>query len=175
MTQLHELAEKGKWHELVRLSGQHLTAGDKPVDFFIDAMYLLQSALLGEEFDISPEQANALRSELGKLFRHAAPKYKSDPEFLFYLGYAIAECDWCFELEGVEEGHRMLELAHTLDPDNLLYAWGYSFSTGQPDSETLSFRLSNDDSLLREIQAKGFAGGCLAETIRDLPEYLAVS
>ncbi len=171
MENLQTLIDLGNWQRLEELLDANFATNQGDDFFYIECIYLLQSSLLNGT-SLPTTEFERVHRLLKKVFEKSYVRFGDNPNYLFFVGYFIALCDWCFGLDGLSLSHEMLRRAKDLDSMNPLFRWGYSFSTEQSDAKKLSLELSQNESVLISIASKGLAGQYIADTIREMPYYL---
>ena len=170
---LNQHVTKRDWSGLERFFHDELAEASAGAYLFIEAIYLLETVIL-ESPPISKTEFERVHPLLQRVFGESLKRFRNDPEYLFYTGYFIALCDWCFGLDGLELSHEMLRRATELEPENALYRWGYSFSTSKEDSMVLSKQLNEDASLLEATSSKGEAGRFIVDAVKNAPYFLSL-
>gem|GEM_PF-3945349 len=173
METLRILIEKGQWHEIDSILKKMFVDQTDSAPF-TEAIYLLHTTLLNPSTNFPDDGFEKVRQILTKLFEKSSPKFLNDPCYLFFVGYLITLCDWCFGLDDVTLGIDMLRRASELEPSSLLFRWGYSFSTSQADSEFLSREISKDQEVISFLASYGDAGKYIEEQIRNLPYFFSL-
>ena len=135
------------------------------LDFVVDGQYTR------EEHDYAADKIINLYNKGDKLFANT-------PEFLFFAGIMIYIGEWYFGMNDVENGATMLKKAMTIEPQNVLYRWGYYSRIDQRPQKNTDLKLSlckelfNQKSTLKWLKNKGLLGeyviGTLEDNYRDL-------
>jgi hypothetical protein len=173
MERVRQLVRSRAWNELENLLEGMVFDNSSPY-MAIETIYLLYNAL-STEWDVTPnEEFSKNRALLIRLFNKSSRAFSQDPAYLFFVGSFICLCDWCFDLDDTARGIEMLRRAAELKPGNLLFKWGYSFSASKPDSESLSRKIVEDQSVFDYLSSWGEAGTFIADEIRNLPYFLSL-
>ncbi|MDR0559364.1 MAG: hypothetical protein LBG92_04295 [Prevotellaceae bacterium] len=141
----------------------------KDLDDYLQIIFQILDFLVEEEY--SKEEHNFYIELLKKYFSESYFKFANNPEFLFYIGFIASTGEWYFNIEW-KEIESMLKKAACLEPDNLLYRWGYISIPDQRievNSEMkylLSKRIIENDLLTSRIKKKGVLGEYLLEFIQ---------
>ena len=173
METLQELINTRGWQQLKELLEEKLAGNEGDNFYFIEGLFLIQQSLLNDA-SLLRHEFDQLHTLLKSVFERSYERFRDDPSYLFFVGYFITLCDWCFGQNGFSLSYAMLERATNLDPENLLFRWGYAFSTGQADARKLSAEIAQSNSVRDFLISRGSAGEFIAEQIRNLPYFLTL-
>jgi hypothetical protein len=164
---LDDLVQKRRWKELGTFVADALNQNRASDDIAIEAIYLLLNVLLYGEWE-SQEEAGEIERTLRELFTKSYAKFHNNAQYLFFVGYFIALAEWAFGQEDLKLSHAMLKKAAELEPGNLLYKWGYRFSSGDPTAGQLTEKLYLNSEVIASLASKGDAGKYIAEAIESV-------
>lgn len=105
---------------------------------------------------------------LKKYFLESYNRFSNHSEYLFYIGFIASMSEWYFDIE-MEDVESMLKKATYLDPESLLYKWGYCCIPNQRaevNTETkysLLRQILENNKLMENIIQKGPLGEYLKE------------
>ncbi len=135
--------------------------GQHGPDFTVEGQYTL------EEHDLAAK-------ELKENFVTSQEKYSNDAEFLFFTGIMVYIGEWYFGLDSVDSATSMLEKAMTIEPDNLLFKWGYYSRIDQRAEQNTALKLQlaeellfNEPTKLAWLKSKGLLGTYVLGTLED--------
>lgn len=141
------------------------------LDFLADGQYV-------------EEEEDFVFPKIKYFFDKANLKHSDNSEFLFFLGIMIYIGEWYFGMDNVDQAKSMLEKAKDIDPNNVLYEWGYYSRTDQRlEVNTdlkyeLSGRVLNDSLIIDDLKGLGLLGvyvhGILEYTYEGLKELKGV-
>lgn len=135
--------------------------------------YLLMDILVNEMYDNSKHDyyANLLKKHFLESYR----RFSNNSEYLFYIGFIAFMSEWYFDIE-MEDVESMLKKATYLDPESLLYKWGYCCIPNQRaevNTETkysLLRQILENNKLMENIIQKGPLGEYLKEFMLSIYE-----
>ena len=93
-----------------------------------------------------------------QIFLESYSRFSNNSEYLFYIGFIASMSEWYFDIE-MEDVESMLKKATYLDPESLLYKWGYCCILNQRaevNTETkyfLSRQILENDMLMKNIMS----------------------
>lgn len=160
-----EFVSARQWKELCSYSLDMLNATPDNVQQVIEAIYLLFDRLVYHEHK-SQSDVPVHRESLLELFLGSFLRLGENAEYLFFVGYFITLADWAFGQEDLRLSHKMLAKAHELEPDNLVYEWGYLVSIGDRQAGVIVEKLCLDKDKMDFLVAKGAHGKLIAEAIQ---------
>lgn len=163
---LENLVRQKDWDEYISTAKD---AGVTDVDLAVEAIFLLFTNLVYPQSNFVPEYKQMMKA-LEHLFQYFLGIYKDNAKFLFFVGYFNALSEWAFGQEDFGLSHEMLRKAFEIEPENILYEWGYRFSTGDPQAESITERLYLDRDQLSRLMSTGAAGRFIAEAIETAYE-----
>jgi hypothetical protein len=92
------------------------------IDAYLSMTYLLMNLLVEEDYSSTDHDFYA--DLLKKYFIESRSKFSKDPKYLFYIGMIACMSEWYFDIS-MEEAESIIKESGKLEPDNLLYQWGY--------------------------------------------------
>lgn len=170
MDTLQELLERREWG-MVAEKLQHLLSNDASVLNVVNAIYSLQRSVEGGG-SLPQGDFERLRQLLISFFQRSESIYGTDPVYLFFVGYLITLCEWCFGLDEFNEGYEMLKRASDSEPSNLLFMWAYAYATSQPNYVELSNLILPNTEASIFLRSSGPVGALVEEHIQNLPYLL---
>lgn len=166
--ELHEFEESEKWPEAIELLQKVINRELDNKDACIRMIYLLHNILVDEDYSKTGLVHDDLEALLSKYFHESYLRYSSDPEYLFFIGTIMHIAEWYF---GQDDGSLALSLqkrAMELEPDNLLFRFGYLFSAESDEVELND--LANEIVFAGKYQAwaesKGYPGRYVMGLVR---------
>jgi hypothetical protein len=100
---------------------------------------------------------------------------------LFFIGIMIYIGEWYFGMDSVEPGAIMLKKAMKIEPQNVLYKWGYYSRIDQRPEENIDLKLQLSEQLLFKepqridwLRDKGLLGEYVLGTLEGIYEDLKV-
>ncbi|QQS40368.1 MAG: hypothetical protein IPM63_13500 [Acidobacteriota bacterium] len=163
-SELEELIEAKEWSKLKTL------ANEKSNDFggsslvAIESIYQLLNLLSYGTYKNYAEH-DEIAQTLYDIFENSFSKFHDDPEYLFFVGYCIALNDRYFKQGDLKLSHTLLRKAFDLEPDNLLYEWGFRFSTSDREARKVTEQIVNNDDISNTLRKKLSAGKFMVEAI----------
>lgn len=161
---LDDLFLNRNWEGLARLVEESLRETNPDGDIAIETIYRLLDFLLYAKYESDAEYDEIART-LYDQFVNSYSKFSDDAEYLFFVGYFMALGEWYFGQDDLTLSHEMLRRAAEIEPHNLLYAWGYHFSTGGPNGKVLTQQIYSEPEILKFLMSKGLAGKYMIEAI----------
>ena len=149
----------------------------RDLDDYLQIIFLLTDFVSNGQY--SEDKHNYYAGLLKKYFIESYCKYSYNSEYLFYVAFIASMSEWYFEIE-MKEIESMLAEAARLEPENLLYKWGfYSISDQQSninteDKYSLSKQILEDNILVEKIEQKGLLGEYLKGFILSIYESTKV-
>lgn len=164
--ELQALAESRQWRSVCSYALNSIQKNDADVDVVIEAIFLLFSGLVYNDYGSEKEYRNKRKSLL-ELFSIANGKFNDNAKYLFFVGFFITLGEWAFGQDDFSLGREMLRKAADLQPDNLLYRWGYDVFTSSPAAVQLTEELSRDGNTKELLLTMGLAGRFIWEQIEN--------
>ena len=136
-------------------------AQEKDLDAYLRISFLLLDFLVNSQY--TEKEHNYYAGVLKKYFLESYQKYLHCPEYLFYIGFISSMAEWYFDMN-IEEVRYMIKEAEQLEPQNILYKWGYYFIIDQRNEintilkHQLSKQILENKSLIKGIRRKGLLG-----------------
>jgi tetratricopeptide (TPR) repeat protein len=123
---------------------------DNWIRYLFDAWYVL----LEPDFDHLDINKELLEKNLKKYFKEAYKRFSGNPEFLFYMGYIMSISSWYFvdpnEVDGDQMAVEMIQRAHELEPDNIIYRWCAKYN--QLDDSLNDIQKEERSQLFEEVK-----------------------
>jgi hypothetical protein len=163
--QLKEFEKKKDWVNAIQLMKK--TVANNPDDcwVYVQAIYLFHNILLEEDYP--KEEEKALAELLKEYFIYSKDKFSEDPEYLFFMGKILHVAEWYFGLDDNSLAFQFQEKAKNKEPNNLLYAWAYWLSCGDPREAILARQLiENEKDMLDWLSNKGSPGEYVLEHLK---------
>lgn len=120
--QLVNLEQSKNWKPAIELLQKTINDDTNNIDAYLSMNYLLMNLLVEEDYNSSEHDYYA--GLLKKYFLESYSKFSISPEYLFYTGIIAHISEWYFDID-IEEAKAMLKEALHLEPENILYKWGY--------------------------------------------------
>ena len=164
--QLKQYEYNKNWNAAIKLMQVVIDDNPNDIDGYLFMNYLLMDILVNEMYDNSKHDYYA--DLLKKYFLESYSRFSNNSEYLFYIGFIASMSEWYFDIE-MEDVESMLKKATYLDPESLLYKWGYCCILNQRaevNTETkyfLSRQILENDMLMKNIMKKGLLGEYLKE------------
>ena len=149
--QLKQYEYNKNWNAAIKLMQVVIDDNPNDIDGYLFMNYLLMDILVNEMYDNSKHD----------YYADLLKKY-------FLESYSRFSSEWYFDIE-MEDVESMLKKATYLDPESLLYKWGYCCILNQRaevNTETkyfLSRQILENDMLMKNIMKKGLLGEYLKE------------
>lgn len=152
------LEKANNWAATVDFLEKNLTEVSQNLNASIVAIYFMMNLLV----ECNPEDqgidSDKLMNLLKSCFNQSFQTFKENPEYLFFVGITACMSEWYLGMQDIHEAKNMLKKALEMDPENLLYNWGYNAYH--------SYRDINSDK--KEIKANHFSESILnQESIKD--------
>lgn len=128
---LNELIKNENWEAALTFTRNAIAENSNDVELIIQGIYLCHTLLL--EVICDSLDLEKVESDLQKYFRLGNSKFFDYPEYLFFVGRLLFIGEWLFgvndDFKPMEErlAFQMEKKAHQLEPNNVLYKWGYIF------------------------------------------------
>ena len=158
------LIQDKRWEDLRRLAGKESNAPETSPMIAIESIYQLLNLLSYGLYENVAEH-NEIAQALFDIYETSFAKFREVPEYLFFVGYFIALNEQYFKQNDLKLSHTLLRKAFDLEPDNLLYEWGFRFSTNDRGARRITEKLSHDDEVLDSLKKKFGAGKFMMEAI----------
>jgi tetratricopeptide (TPR) repeat protein len=162
------------WKAGIQLVGR--VKGTEP-QIYLRVMFLLLDLLVEGKY--SQDEHDFAAMNLKDIFDRSAKKFSENSEFLFFAGVMAYIAEWYFGMDNVAQATAMLEKAMTMDPNNLLYKWGYYSRVDQRAEQNTDLKLQLSEKLLfREtatlnwLKSRGLLGKYVLGTIEGTYDRL---
>ncbi len=159
---LLKFEESKDWTSAIDLMQCVVSKENASLDAYLSINYLLMNLVLEEDYD--PSKLDYYLGLLKRYFNESYSKFSNNPEYLFFISNAVIMAEWLVGLE-VEEVNDMMRRPVKLDPENILYKWGYlwSFDIGKvPNREenlgACAEQALSDQNVLEKLNSKGALG-----------------
>ena len=162
--ELKELVNSRQWDDIYLYAVRAMKEPGSNVQVTIEAIFLLFDSLVYKQYS-SQSEYDKISDALRKLFAVGSSKFQYDPKYLFFVGYFIALAEWAFGQDDLTLSYDMLRRAAKIDSTNILYEWGYRFSTNDPLARLLTGKLFLDKNTMEYLASLGEAGKLIAEAI----------
>ena len=128
-----------------------------PEDMYVYLLtdFMLMYILL-EVHPLSDEKFDYHRMNLAKCFQEGYSKFSGKARFLFYSAYTVGLAEWMIDLTE-EQYIEMARKAHELEPENMIYTWGYEYLTNGKFVD-YGHQIYNNQELIRELKDLGALG-----------------
>lgn len=120
--QLENNEQAKDWKSAIELMQNTINDNPHDLDAYLSINYLLMNLLVDEDYESSEHDYYA--GLLKKYFLESYSKFSHNPEYLFYTGITAHLSEWYFDID-IEEAKTMITEALRLEPENILYKWGY--------------------------------------------------
>lgn len=120
--QLDKYEQNQDWDGAVALMQKVVNGDPSDLTAAIAFNYLVMNILVEEDYDMSKHDYFA--GLLKENFVRSYARFHHKAEFLFYTGITAHISEWYFDIE-IAKAQEMIHQSHTLEPDNVLYKWGY--------------------------------------------------
>ena len=107
---------------------------------FVIAYFLVEGQYNSSEYKYMTEN-------LQDFYNKAKIKFTNNSQFLFFSAITIYLGEWYFNLE-IDIAEQMLEKAKNLEPNNILYEWGYIAYINQNSNVNTKLKLELSEKLL---------------------------
>lgn len=159
---LNDLILKKKWDESIQLMKKVIAENPKDLEAYININYLLMNILVEEEY--SAEQQVDYSNSLKKYFLESYSKFSNNPEYLFYTGITAFISEWYLDID-IEDARKMILNAVNIEPENIIYKWGYytylDMSNIENNQKSLQYSLiiiDNNNPYKKILESKGPVG-----------------
>ncbi|WP_420459576.1 hypothetical protein [Neolewinella sp.] len=122
------------------------TIDESSVTLNLRVMFILVDLLVDGQY--SDEEGDYASDSLLKIFKYSEDKFAQNAEFMFFTGIMAYIGEWLFGMENVESARILLANALELEPDNVLYKWGYISRTDQRIEENSLLKLELSENIL---------------------------
>lgn len=129
---LRILEQRKQWNLAIELMEDIIAHEPDNLDAYLSISYLLMNLLVEEDCDITQHDRYEYLAK--KYYDESYKKFSHDPKYLFYIGKIAGISEWFFGLSTTEY-KKLLQDALRLDPDNILYQWGYYSFLDRTDRE----------------------------------------
>lgn len=167
---LNELTIDKKWNLAIELMEKIITENPQNLDAYLSINYLLMNILVEEDYET--KQHDQYANLLKKYFLESYSKFSNNPEYLFYTGITAFMSEWYFNID-IEDARKMIVDALKLDPENLLYKWGYNTYLDMENVENnkkaqqYALTITEENSPYRKrLESKGFLGKYILEIMK---------
>ncbi len=168
------IEQKNDWRAAIELLEKDESDNE---ELYLRVIFLLLYFVIEGKY--TSQEHDYAAKKLKFFFDKANKKFSSDAEFLFFAGIMIYMGEWYFGMDSVEPATIMLEKAMGLEPQNVLYEWGYYSRIDQrPEQNTIQKLELSERLLFKELhqisglREKGLLGqyvlGTLERTYGDL-------
>ncbi len=130
--QLRKLEQNKKWDEGISLLQDVLAKNQNDLDAYICLNYLLINLLIEEDFDDSKHDFYARTAK--QAFVDSFQKFHDNAEYLFFTAITCYIAEYYYDLD-FSQVQAMIRRAVELDPENILYKWGYYLYLHQNNPE----------------------------------------
>lgn len=144
-----------EWDNALNFMQQCIVKYPQDIDVYLLTEFMLMNTLV-EEHSLSDEQNNRYYSSLVKCFQEGYAKFSENAAFLFYSAYIAALSEWYMDLRE-QDYIEMAYKAHLLEPDNIIYAWGYEYLSNGKFMK-YARQILNDQELMEKIRNMGSLG-----------------
>ena len=120
--QLKILEYQKKWDPAIIFMQKVITENPNDLDAYLSINYLLMNLLVEEDYDSNNHDYYA--DLLKKYFTKSYSKFYQDAEYLFFSAIIAFMSEWYFDIS-IEKAREMMKQATILDPESILYKWGY--------------------------------------------------
>jgi hypothetical protein len=127
-----ELEEKEEMDKVLPMLEQSISQDKTNVELWIRYLFDGWYVLLEPDFDRLDIDRELLENKLPGYFKEAYELFSDNAAFMFYIGYIMSICDWYFidktQTNGELIARYMMERAHALEPDNIIYEYFAKYS-----------------------------------------------
>lgn len=147
---------------------------DNP-EIYLRVMFLLLDLVVEGQY--TQEEHDYAAKNLREIFNESNQKFSNIPEFLFFTGIMIYIGEWYFGMDSVDSATDMLSNAMRMEPDNILYKWGYYSTIDQRPEQNTELKLQLSEKLLFKettklnwLKSKGILGRYVIGTLEGTYE-----
>ena len=159
---LREQFSSKNWEGAVTLMGNVTGSDECDLDAYLNYIYLLEHLLLGPVWDLDTDDPLLVKAqdEIYEVFDRARSLYSDNPDFLFWVGWLAVWGEWFFKMT-TEDAQRMMEEAHQLCPENILFTLAEVSgcdSASEAAYQVCVKKILSDKDIISYISAKGTVG-----------------
>lgn len=170
--EINALEREEKWPEAILALEQRVDQTPSDVKARIWLIFLLWYVLLESDHQKHGVSADSLEEKLRSQFTASRGLYSDDPEYLFFIGYIIQLSEWYFEdnsfPDAARQAREMIKSARSLDPQNLLYEWGYHMAVSHDFEKSRGLgRELIKDARFNALSDQGALGAYFREMIES--------
>jgi hypothetical protein len=135
------------------------------LDAYLQINYLIMDILVEEDFSKTEDEYFA--GLLKKYFTESYSKFLNNAEYLFYTGITAHLSEWHFGID-IREAETMLFEALKIEPENIIYKWGYYAYTDMSSVKDKEKAII----LAKEIIAENSPYKAILESKGELGKYI---
>ncbi|MFM7022220.1 MAG: hypothetical protein ACKOXB_04525 [Flavobacteriales bacterium] len=158
------------WESAIELMKDVISIDSSSSEAYISVIYLLHNLLLEEQYTGTDREEISIL--LKQYFNDSRKRFSENSEYLFFIGKILYIAEWYFgvddDLKPIKErqAFKMQKKACEIEPNNILFEWGYRFSLGEKLSEKLAEIILKDDSIVTWLKVRGFHGQYILESLK---------
>lgn len=171
--ELRTLENREAWDQAISLLKKTIAHDHSSVDAYMSMNYLLMNLLVDENED-EDESSNfsSYETMAKKYFKESYAKFCDNPEYLFFTGVTAAMAESCFAIDA-DQVQQMFQKAMQLQPENILYRWGYCAYVDTESKESQAKGIECAKAITQgksPIKAMLLAKGSLGEYVLEMME-----
>ena len=170
--EINTLEREEKWSEAILALEKRANQDPTDVKVRIRLLFVLWYVLLESDHQKHGVSEDSLEGKLRSQFAASRGLHSSDPEYLFFIGYIIQLSEWYFEdnsfPDAARQAREMVKNARSLDPQNLLYEWGYHMAVSRDFEKSRGLgRELIKDARFSALSDQGVLGAYFREMIES--------
>jgi hypothetical protein len=169
---IQRLEQNKQWDIAIIFMEQVINENSNDIDAYLSMNYLLMNLLVEEDYD--ENKHDYYESLIKKYFQESYAKFFNNPEYLFFTAITACMSEWYFGIKE-EDIDKMIYKAIGLDPDNILYKWGFFIPLDKSDIANLNEmvfytkkNLTNNFQIKNLLNLKGSLGKYLLNIISHI-------
>jgi hypothetical protein len=175
--QLRLLEQNKQWDEAIALLEEVLAGNSDDLDAYICLNYLLINVLIEEDFDDAKHDFYARTAK--QTFVDSCHKFHNNAEYLFFTAITCYIAEYYYDIDYAQV-QWMIKRALELEPENILYKWGYYLYLHQNDREHgkkgLPYAhviLDKDSQMHKYLESKGAIGFYILDIMQNSMKELS--
>lgn len=171
--ELRRLENQEAWDKAIELLKKAIAQNPSDMNAYISMNYLLMNLLVDENED-EDELSNFSSYEAlaKKMFKDSYAKFSDNPEYLFFTALTASMAESCFGIDQ-DTAQAMFIKAAQLEPQNMLYQWGYCAYVDVDSKESQNAAAKYAQAITKSsspIKAMLLAKGSLGEYVLEMME-----
>ncbi len=156
---LLKFEESKDWTSAIDLMQRVVSKENASLDAYLSINYLLMNLVVEEQYDFSKQ--DYYLGLLKRYFNESYSIFLNNPEYLFFTSKIAVMAEWLVGLE-MKDIDDMMRRAAELDPENILYQYGYwlTFNSRESSEKLVACakQALSDQTVMEKLNSKGSLG-----------------